>query len=222
MRAELGVIHSADGSASFEMGNTRVLAAVYGPHEVTNRSQALHDRALVRCEYSMATFSTGERRRRSKGDRRSTEISLVIKQTMEAAILMHLLPRTQIDIFVQVLQADGGTRCACINAATLALADAGVPMRDLVSACAAGYLNSTPILDLNYVEDSAEGPDLTVAILPTLGRVTLMQMDARLHIETFDTVSALAQEGCQGVAKYLQQVLKDHTLRLAALQGGDS
>lgn len=220
MRAELGVIHSADGSASFEMGNTKVLAAVYGPHEVTNRSQALHDRALVRCEYSMATFSTGgDRRRRSKGDRRSTEISLVIKQTMEAAILLQLLPRTQIDIFVQVLQADGGTRCACINAATLALADAGVPMRDLVAACAAGYLNSTPVLDLNYVEDSAEGPDLTVAILPTLGRISLMQMDARLPIETFDRVSALAQEGCQGVAKYLHQVLKDHTYRLALLRG---
>uniref|UniRef100_A0A7N1A7J9 Exoribonuclease phosphorolytic domain-containing protein n=1 Tax=Kalanchoe fedtschenkoi TaxID=63787 RepID=A0A7N1A7J9_KALFE len=72
--------------------------------------------------------------------RRSTEISLVIRQTMEACILTHLMPRSQIGIFVQVLQADGGTRSACINAATLALNDAGIPMSD------AGYLNNTPLL----------------------------------------------------------------------------
>ncbi|KAK4411474.1 Exosome complex component RRP41 [Sesamum angolense] len=153
LRAEIGVVSKADGSAVFEMGNTKVIAAVYGPRE-------------VRCEYSMANFSTGDRMRKPKGDRRSTEISLVIRQTMEACILTNLMPRSQIDIFVQVLQADGGTRSACINAATLALADAGIPMCDLVTSCSAGYLNGTPLLDLNYVEDSAGGPDVTVGILP--------------------------------------------------------
>lgn len=136
--------------------------------KVTGRNQALHDRAIINCEYSMATFSTGERKKKSKGDRyyiahdnmdihsdlviiqiaelskkirdlnhrliisnhhislyikrkcrymaliclylsrRSTEISLLLKQTFEAAIMSHLFPRSQIDIFVQVLQADGG------------------------------------------------------------------------------------------------------------------
>uniref|UniRef100_A0A6N2MUP9 Exoribonuclease phosphorolytic domain-containing protein n=1 Tax=Salix viminalis TaxID=40686 RepID=A0A6N2MUP9_SALVM len=45
-------------------------------------------------------------------------------------------------------------------------ADAGIPMRDLVTSCSAGFLNTTPLLDLNYVEDSAGGPDVTVGILP--------------------------------------------------------
>nr|GMC58337.1 exosome complex component RRP41 homolog [Ipomoea batatas]GMC68517.1 exosome complex component RRP41 homolog [Ipomoea batatas] len=146
LRAEIGAVARADGSAVFEMGNTKVIAAVYGPREVQNRSQQINDQALVRCEYSMANFSTGDRMRKPKGDRRSTEISLVIRQTMEACILTHLMPRSQIDIFVQVIQADGGTRSACINAATLALADAGIPMRDIVTSCSAGYLNSTPLL----------------------------------------------------------------------------
>ncbi|KAA8516136.1 hypothetical protein F0562_019315 [Nyssa sinensis] len=108
IRAEIGAVAKADGSAVFEMGNTKVIAAVYGPREVQNRSQQSNDKALVRCEYSMANFSTGDRMRKPKGDRRSTEISLVIRQTMEACILTHLMPRSQIDIFVQVLQADGG------------------------------------------------------------------------------------------------------------------
>ncbi len=80
---------------------------------------------------------------------------------------------------MQVLQADGGTRAACINAAFLALADAGVPMRDSVAACAAGYLDATPLLDLNYIEDSGGGPDVTVALHIKQDKVVLLQADNR-------------------------------------------
>ncbi|CAA7023084.1 unnamed protein product [Microthlaspi erraticum] len=212
--AEVGVVSKADGSAVFEMGNTKVIAAVYGPREIQNKShQQKNDHALVLCEYSMAHFSTGDRRRQ-KNDRRSTELSLVIRQTMEACILTELLPHSQIDIFLQVLQADGGTRSACINAATLALADAGIPMRDLAVSCSAGYLNSTPLLDLNYVEDSAGGADVTVGILPKLDKVTLLQMDAKLPMETFETVFALASEGCRAIAERIREVLQENTKQL--------
>ncbi|XP_010413376.1 PREDICTED: exosome complex component RRP41 homolog [Camelina sativa] len=212
--AEVGVVSKADGSAVFEMGNTKVIAAVYGPREIQNKSlQKKNDHALVLCEYSMAQFSTGDRRRQ-KFDRRSTELSLVIRQTMEACILTELLPHSQIDIFLQVLQADGGTRSACINAATLALADAGIPMRDLAVSCSAGYLNSTPLLDLNYVEDSAGGTDVTVGILPKLDKVTLLQMDAKLPMETFETVFALASEGCKAIAERIREVLQENTKQL--------
>ncbi|GJP35924.1 hypothetical protein CLOM_g4447 [Closterium sp. NIES-68] len=219
LKCELGVLRSADGSASFEMGNTKVLAVVYGPHEVTNRADAVPDRAVVRCEYGMASFSTGERRRRGKMDRRSVEISLVIRQTLEAAIMLELLPRTQIDIFVQVLQADGGTRSACINAATLALCHAGIPMRDLATSCASGYLNATPLLDLNYVEDSGGGPDVTVGYLPSSDKISLLQMDAKLQMETFEEVVKLAVTGCKAIAHRMRQVLMEHTERLALARG---
>ncbi|KAG5626628.1 hypothetical protein H5410_011846 [Solanum commersonii] len=238
LRTEIGVVSRADGSASFEMGNTKVIAAVYGPRSkvinrsasempnrtkvkklVQNRSQQMNDQALVRCEYSMANFSTGDRRRKTKGDRRSTEISLVIRQTMEACILTHLMPRSQIDIYVQVLQADGGTRSACINAATLALADAGIPMRDLVTSCSAGYLNSTPLLDLNYLEDSAGGADVTVGILPKLDKVTLLQMDAKLPMDIFENVMQLAVEGCKAVESHIREILLENAQTLVIRQG---
>lgn len=219
IRAQIGAVSSADGSAVFEMGNTKVIAAVYGPREVQNRSQLISDRALVRCEYNMANFSTGDRMRKPKGDRRSTEISLVIRQTMEACILRNLMPGSQIDIFVQVLQADGGTRSACINAATLALADAGIPMLDLVTSCSAGYLNSTALLDLNYVEDSAGGPDITVGIFPKSEKVTLLQMDAKLSIDTFGEVMELATAGCKAIANYIREVLDENTKQLECRRG---
>lgn len=99
---KVGVFSQADGSAYIEMGNTKALATVYGPHEPSNKSKALHDRVLLNCQFGMATFSTGERKRKPRGDRKSTELSMIIRRTFEAAILTELYPRSQIDIFVQV------------------------------------------------------------------------------------------------------------------------
>ncbi|BAU03246.1 hypothetical protein VIGAN_UM052700 [Vigna angularis var. angularis] len=93
----------AERSQSQISMNERSQSQIFSAFQVQNRSQ-ITNHALVRCEYSMANFSTGDRMRKSKGDRRSTEISLVIRQTMEASILTHLLPRSQIDIYVQVLK----------------------------------------------------------------------------------------------------------------------
>lgn len=79
----------------------------------------------------------GNRRKAGKADRRSTELSMVIRNTVEQTVMLELLPRSQIDVYVQVLQADGGTRCACINAAMLALADAGNPLVAVAAQCKA-------------------------------------------------------------------------------------
>uniref|UniRef100_A0A383VD35 Uncharacterized protein n=1 Tax=Tetradesmus obliquus TaxID=3088 RepID=A0A383VD35_TETOB len=218
IKCQVGVLQDADGSAMFEMGNTQVLASVFGPREVESRADIKQDRAIVKCEYAMANFSTGERRRRGKADRRSTELSKVIRNTLEQTICVELLPRSQIDICVQVLQADGGTRCACINAAALALADAGIPMKDMVSGCAVGYLQSTPLLDLNYTEDSGGGPDISVALHPNLDRLVLLQMDGKLPPDVFEECVALAVDGCKAVASVMRAELLRHVKRQAVAQ----
>ena len=66
------------------------------------KSKALHDKVFINCQYSMATFSTGERKSRPRGDRKSNEMTQHLRQTFEAAILTHLYPRSQIDIYVEV------------------------------------------------------------------------------------------------------------------------
>ena len=193
---------------------------MFGPKQVEQRSQEDPDRAIVRCEYAMAKFSTGERRRRGKGDRRGTEITMLIRNTLEQTIMTELLPRTQIDVYVQVLQADGGTRCACINAAFLALANAGIPMRDAVAACAAGYLDSTPLLDLNYSEDAGGGPDVVVALHPRLDKVVLLQSDARVGVDVFEELVELASAGCKAVAAFMREQTLDHAQFAAATRRG--
>ena len=100
----------------------------------------------------MAPFSVPERKSPAPS-RREVELSKVIKESLEPALFLELYPRTGVDVFVEVLQADGGTRCAAITAAALAIADAGVPMRDLVVACAAGKVDDTVVLDLYDAED---------------------------------------------------------------------
>ena len=126
---------------------------------------------------------------------------------------------TQSDLLCCYLQADGGTRCACINAAMLAIAEAGIPVRDLMAACAAGYLDSTSILDMNYTEDSGGGPDVAVAIHPNLNKTVLLQMDNKIAVDVFEGVYGLAEQGCKAVAQYMRQQLLAHVQRLAVMRG---
>ncbi|KAJ8041666.1 Exosome complex component RRP41 [Holothuria leucospilota] len=217
IECKMGVFQQANGSAYIEQGNTKALATVYGPHEVTgNRSKIEHDKVLINCQYSMATFSTGERRSRSTGDRKSQEMQLHLKKTFEAAILTQLYPRSQIDIYVQILQADGGNYSACVNAATLAIIDAGIPMKDFVCASTAGFVSDTPIADISYLEESQGGPELVVALLPKSDQIVEFQVNSRLHLDNFEKVLDMAIKGCKDVHAVLTRVVKDHVGQLAS------
>lgn len=124
----------------------------------------------------------------------------MIQDTFESAILLRLYPRAQIDIYVEVLQADGGVLPAAINAATLALVDAGVPMLDLVCACTAGLVEGEPILDLNYAEEASDCAAVPLAILLSKGSVVTLAMQARMNVDLFQRVIDLASIGCNQVA----------------------
>jgi len=218
IKIKMGLFSRADGSCYYEQGNTKILVAVYGPREISTHG-GRHDRAVLNCEYTIASFSSGERKKRAKGGRQSVEMSLLIQQVFESAVLTELSPKSQIDIYVQVLQSDGGTKCASINAACLALIDAGVPMRDFVVSCSAGYYDKSPILDLNYFEDSSGSPDMPVAILPKSGNVTLLQMDSKMNIDTFEEVLLCATQGCQKIYEILLSVVKERTQMLLNSRG---
>jgi len=175
-KIEAGVLKNADGSAYIELGNNKIMVAVYGPREVHPKHLALPDRAMLRCRYSMATFSVEERKSPAPS-RREIELSKVIREALEPAIFVEEYPRTAIDVFIQVLEADGGTRTASITAASVALADAGIPMRDLVAAIAIGKIEGKLAVDLNGLEDQYGGGDMPIAMMPRLGLITLLQAD---------------------------------------------
>jgi len=185
IKIEAGVLKRADGSAYVEWGGNRVLAAVYGPREAHPRHLQHPSRALVQCRYNMAPFSVSDRKRPGP-DRRSVEISKVTSEAFSAVVFTEQFPRTSVDIFIEVLQADAGTRCAGITAASVALADAGIPMRDLVVSCASGKIAGQVALDLDKEEDNFGDADCPMAIVPRTGEVVLLQMDGHLTEDEFD------------------------------------
>jgi len=206
-KIEVGILSNADGSAYIEQGKNKILAAVYGPREVHPRHLALPDRALLRCRYHMAPFSVEERKSPAPS-RREMELSKVIREALDPSVFLEYYPRTSIDVFTEVLQADGGTRCASITAASLALADAGIPMRDLVVACAAGKVEGRLVLDLDDAEDKVGEADVPLAFMPNLNAVTLLQMDGMLTTDEFEKVVNLAMNGCKQLYALQKETLR--------------
>ena len=163
IKMEVGILENADGSAYIEWGNNKIYAAVYGPTEVHPHHLAKPDRGILRVFYRMATFSVFERKRPAPG-RREKEISMVIADCLEPVLFLELYPGTAFEVYINVMDADGGTRCACTTVAALALADAGIPMRSLVTAVAVGKIDGELITDLSGIEDKAGEADLPCAM----------------------------------------------------------
>ena len=207
VKLQVGVLSNADGSAYIEHGKNKILAAAFGPREMHPKHLAMQDRMVLRCRYHMAPFSVQERKSPAPS-RREVELSKVIKESLEPALFLDLYPRTGVDVFVEVLQADGGTRCASITAAALAIADAGVPMKDLVVACAAGKVEDTVVLDLYDAEDKLGAADVPVAYMPNLNAITLLQMDGILTAEEFEKAINMAIDGCKKIYEMQKEALK--------------
>lgn len=207
IKLEVGALENAAGSAYIEQGKNKILAAVYGPREAHPKHLALPDRAVIRCRYHMAPFST-DTRKNPAPSRRELELSKIIREALEPAVFAELYPRTTIDVFIEVLQSDGGSRGAGLTAASLALADAGVPMKDLVVGCAAGKIEGQIVLDLDDIEDKFGQADMPVALLPRTGEITLLQMDGMLSPKEFEEALNLAIEGCKKIHEIQRNALK--------------
>lgn len=199
IKIEAGVLHRAEGSCYLEWGGNKVIAAVYGPREAIPRHTQNPLRAIVNAKYNMAAFSV-EDRKRPGPDRRSREISKVISEALENVILLENFPRATIDVNIEVLDAEAGTRCAGLTAAAVALVDAGIPMRDIPVACAAGKIENQVVLDLGKNEDNYGSADLPVAIAPRTGQILLLQMDGHLTLEEFNKALDLAIKGCHEIS----------------------
>lgn len=206
MKMEIGVLNNADGSAYIECGNNKILVGVYGPKELYSKKHAKPDGAVLRCKYNMAPFSVKERKRPGP-DRRSTEISKLISEAITPSIFLEKYPRSSIDVSIEVLEAEGGTRCLGIVGASLALADAEVPMRDLISACAVGKVDGNIVVDLSEEEDKTGDADMPLAIMPRTGDITFLQMDGNLSVPEFEEALELAFDACYFINQLQQQTL---------------
>ena len=214
MSAKVGIIPRADGSAMFQIGKTVALCAVYGPRDLHPKFMQNPETGILRVNYNMMPFSGHGERVRPGGGRRSKEISMVMQNALLPVLNLKDYPNAVVDIFVELPQTDAGTRCAAITAAAMALADAGLEMKDLVCAVAAGRCEDKIIVDLNYLEDSHEdGADVPVAVMPNSGKITLLQMDGEVTREQVKEIITKAKEACKKIYEVQKAALKEKFVR---------
>ncbi len=204
-----GVLPGCDGSCYLEWGQNKVMVSVNGPRECLPKHTANPYRAVVRYTYRMASFSVPDRKNPRPG-RREVEISKVSGEALERAVFLERFPNTAIDVFVEVLDSNAGTRIACLTAAALALADPGIPMRDMVSGITIGRADGHLIVDLNkHEEDAPDAVDLAMAFMPNTGEVVLMQMDGEITKEEYAELAQLAKDNVGKVYELQKRALKE-------------
>src|SRR3989344_8270303 len=172
--AKAGVVPNADGSAMFSFGDTVAIAAVYGPKKMHPQHKQDPERGTLRCNYSMISFSVTERIKPGQ-NRRSMEISKITEWALSPVLMIDNYPNMVVDVFINIIQANASTRCAGINAAAIALAHAGIPMKNLVSSVSIGKLDKQLVADVSKEEEDwkeGEGAtDMPITLTPD-GKLT--------------------------------------------------
>ncbi len=222
---EVGFVRTATGSALISMGETRVICTA-SAQEGVPRWMAGKGRGWLTAEYGMLPASTGDRKARdiSKGrlDGRSVEIQRLIGRSLRVVIDLSALGERTIYLDCDVLQADGGTRCASITGAYVALALACAqlqrkeriersPLTGSIAAVSCGIVNGAPMLDLDYGEDSNAEVDANVVMTDAGGLVEVQATAERTPLSraSLDELLALAAAGIEQLRGVQQRALAD-------------
>ncbi len=212
IEAEVGIIKRADGSARFKIGKTEALAAVYGPRELVPKFMQDPVKGVLRVHYNMMPFSGAGNRVKPGGNRRSKELSMVIRNALLPVINLSDFPNSVVDVYIEFPQTDAGTRCAAVTAAAMALADAGIIMSDLVNAVAVGRVDDKVLADLDYSEEAHECDagvaDIPVAVIPSTGEISLLQLDGPMTKKQLIEALELAASGSKSLYEIQKNALK--------------
>ncbi len=211
LEIEVGLLDRADGSAQVKLGKNIVLAAVNGPMELHPKHSSMSQKAVVRVTYRMMPFSV-EYRKNPYPSRREKEISKVLSDAFESVVITKMFPRAAIDVHVQMIQADGGSRTAASIAVSSALADAGIPMRALIGGIASGLYEDRCCLDLSGIEDNVGSGDMPILYSPELDEVSLFQLDGRFTMEQFKTCFNMSVDAISFIVDKQKEALREKYL----------
>jgi exosome complex component RRP41 len=211
IEAKAGVIKKADGSAYFKIGDTAAYAAVYGPRELHPKFLQNPKKGVLRCNYNMMPFSADERVRPGP-NRRSKEISLVTEKALLPVLDLKDYPNAVVDVFVELPETDAGSRCAGICAASIALADAGFTMKDMVASVSVGQVEGTLVVDIDGAEehmDENAAADIPIAMIPSTEEITLLQMDGIISKEDLNKALQMVKPSLKKIAEIQRKALHE-------------
>jgi exosome complex component RRP41 len=212
IKAEVGVVPRADGSALFAFGETIAIASVYGPKPLHPQHLQDPEKGVLRVVYDMLSFSVPDRKRPGP-NRRSQEISKVTEWALSPVLQIENFQNTVVDVHIVIIQANASTRCAGINAAALALAHAGIPMEDMVSSVSIGKIDRKIVVDVcKEEEDYSEGEgatDIPVAVLNRSKEISLLQLDGKIRGKELNEAIEAAKKACEKIYEVQKKALKD-------------
>ncbi len=211
MNAKVGVVPNADGSAMFSFGDTIAIAAVYGPKKMHPQHMQNPEKGTLRFNYNMLSFSVTDRIRPGPS-RRSQEISKVSEWAIDPVLMIDKYPNNVVDVHVNILQANASTRCAGINAAVLALAHAGITMKNIVSSVSIGKLDKDLVVDVSKEEEDYEEGEGATDIPITFtgdGKLTHIQLDGKITTKQLKEAVKLARKACKEIYEVQKKALKE-------------
>ncbi|XP_024887612.1 exosome complex component MTR3-like [Temnothorax curvispinosus] len=211
-----GIVSQAKGSAYIEMGDTKVICSVFDPREVPNKTGYCVQGELF-CEFKFAPFSHRKRKLHQQ-DAEEKEYSSILQRALEPAVCLQEFPNFQVDVYATVLDNGGSALAAAIMAASLALANAGVPMFGLVTASTVGICDRTYLVDPTDAEENfcstkavPGTPDdhgiIVQAALPQHGQISEMFVIGSIDMDTIERSMDLLNDTHKDICPILEQCL---------------
>ena len=208
--AEVGTVSGCTGSSHFKIGQTEIIAQVFGPKESSSSNEEIE----IKVSFEYAAFAKCPHSVDISEVRRGRESEVFLQRTFETAIdptYRSMKSRSRIDICVNVIQDDGSSQAAAVNAITLALIEAGIPMRDFVVSISVAYISEKPFLDAGRREFSPRFPTLELCLYPTFTEIISITTTSRIKPEIAQILISAAIEGCKKLKSILENVLRNVT-----------
>jgi len=208
-------VPQAVGSSYIEVGNTKVICSVYGPREIPKRDDFSMNGCLS-CEFKFATFSEKIRRGHQQ-DSQEKDLSLLLQETLQPAVLLHTFPKSQVDVNITVLSSGGSTLAAATTAASVALTAAGIEMRDVVVGAAAVICRNDQsdehyaLVDPTDEEESfvadpkSQHGTVILGYMPTLRQVAGFQQNGALSLAAIHDGLATCIESAEKLLPLLRK-----------------
>ncbi|CAI0429049.1 unnamed protein product [Linum tenue] len=198
-------VNAAAGSAYAEFGNTKVIVSVFGPRE-SKKAMMYSDVGRLNCNVSYTKFATPVRNQEAD----CKELSLMLHKALEGAILLETFPKTTVDVFALVLESGGSDLPVVVSCASLALADAGIMMYDLVAGVSVASLSKKNlVIDPVQEEESSQDGSLMLTCMPSRYKVTQLTITGEWSSANLNEAMELCLDACSKLAKIMRSCLKD-------------
>ncbi|KAJ7947830.1 Exosome complex component RRP41-like [Quillaja saponaria] len=201
---QTGAVNAASGSAYAEFGNTKVIVSVFGPRE-SKKAMMYSGIGRLNCNVSYTTFATLVRGQGSD----QKEFTSTLHKALEGAIMLETFPKTTVDVFVLVLESGGSDLPVVISCASLALADAGIMMYDLVTSVSVSCLGKNLVIDPILEEESYQDGSLMITCMPSRYEVTQLTVTGEWSTAKISEGMQLCLDASSKLAKIMRSCLKE-------------